>query len=264
MNEKLSGKVALVCAGSRGLGRAVAERLAEMGAALFLCSQNADSLKRAVDALKETTSVPIFSDCCNLSDPQARETLIHAVFQAFPEGPDIVVHNNGGPAPSTVQTTRREDWLAGFEANFLSVSHLNEAFLPGMRRRQWGRLVTVTSIAVLEPIAGLAVSNAVRAAVTAMNKTLADEVAADGVTVNSVAPGIIHTDRIETLAAKRAMDQQMTLDAARESFQSHIPAGRLGSPQEFAAAVAFLCSPEASYITGTTMVVDGGRRRATW
>ena len=151
------------------------------------------------------------------------------------------------------------DWRDGFERLFASVAQINQAFLPKMRTRRWGRIVTVTSLSVVEPIANLVVSNAMRSAVTAMLKTLADEVAAAGITVNCVAPGLIHTDRTEALVESRMKLSGQSRDNYMDDYLKSIPSRRLGKPEEFAAVVAFLCSEQAGYITGSTLCVDGGK-----
>ena len=148
--------------------------------------------------------------------------------------------------------------------NFLSVVHLNQAFLPAMKTQQWGRIITVTSLSPMEPITNLAVSNGIRSAATAMLKTLATEVAADGICINCVAPGLICTDRIEALVKASASKQSRTVDDVLKGHISEIPAGRLGTPEEYAATVAFLCSQQAGYITGSTIAVDGGKRKSTY
>jgi 3-oxoacyl-[acyl-carrier protein] reductase len=174
------------------------------------------------------------------------------------------VHNTGGPKPTRAEETTDDQWSSGFHQLFESVIHLNQAFIPGMKERLWGRIVNVTSLSVLEPIPNLAVSNAMRSAATAMLKTLSDELAAFNICINCMAPGVIHTDRTEERLQAQIKQSGGTREQYLEDYVKSIPAGRLGTAEEFAAMVAFLCSQRASYITGSTICVDGGKRRATY
>ena len=174
------------------------------------------------------------------------------------------MHNVGGPKPTDTAHTSADDWQAGFEQLFQSVAELNSAFLPGMKERNFGRVLCVTSLSVMEPISGLAISNSLRAAVTAMLKSLASEVAAHNITVNCVAPGAIATDRLTDLMAARMVKSGQSEEEYNRDYLASIPAGRLGTPEEFAAVVAFLSSVQAAYITGSTICVDGGKRRSTY
>lgn len=262
MDFGIDGKKALICASSKGLGKAIALALAKEGAQVFLCARTSDELRRTVDEVAQFARHPVTSIACDLLNRDGREELIAQVKASMGEI-DILVHNIGGPKPSRAEETAQEDWASGFERLFQSVAHLNDAFLPGMKANQWGRILCVTSTSVFEPIADLAVSNALRPAVTAMMKTLADEVSQHNITVNCIAPGIILTDRTEErlndyLARNPGGSRSEWLARSSES----IPAKRLGHPDEFGACAAFLCSQQASYITGSTLTVDGGKRRS--
>jgi 3-oxoacyl-[acyl-carrier protein] reductase len=263
MDLGIQGKRALVCAASRGLARATAFALAREGVELFLCSRDEDTLAQTAREIEAETGRDVSYKACDLSDRQEREALVDSVKSVF-SSLDILIHNAGGPKPSTAEATSLEDWERGFHQNFLSVVHLNQAFLPGMKANGWGRILIITSLSPMEPVPNLAVSNGVRAAITAMAKTLSNEVAPQGVTVNCVAPGVIHTDRTEDLIQAQIAKK----GGSREEYMSHylqsIPAGRLGKPEEFAAVMTFLCSQQASYITGSTISVDGGKRRSTY
>jgi 3-oxoacyl-[acyl-carrier protein] reductase len=262
MDLGISGKKALVCASSKGLGKAVAKALAKEGVALYLCARNAGVLAEAVAEVQSFTPVPVLSSVADLSSADGRERLIANVQAGF-GNPDILIHNVGGPPPSRVATTKPLDWQVGFEQLFQGVAQLNAAFLPGMKAQQWGRIVCVTSLSAFEPISELAVSNAMRPAITAMLKALANEVAADRITVNCVAPGMILTDRTEErIADHLAQNPTSDRETWLAEYVQSIPARRLGDPDEFGAPVAFLCSQLASYITGSTLCVDGGKRRA--
>lgn len=263
MDLGLQGKRALVCAASKGLGKAMAVALAQEGVSLFLCARDSIALEATAAEIRELSAQPVHTLACDLTVAGDRDRLIQAVKREFPTL-DILIHNVGGPAPSTVETTSLALWQQGFERLFLSVAHLNEAFVPGMKTRQWGRILLVTSIAVLEPVGHLAVSNGMRSAVTAMAKTLADEVAPYQVTVNCLAPGWIATDRMESLVQAEIEKTGQTREAYLKQALVAIPAGRSGTPQEFGAVAAFLCSEQAAYVTGSTLCVDGGKRRSTY
>lgn len=263
MDLGLHGKYALVCAASKGLGKAIATALAKEGARLFLCARNLDSLKAAVEEIQSVSTHPIQYQTCDLTDPEDRERLVEAVKHAFPHL-DILIHNVGGPPPTTVEETSMSDWERGFHQLFMSIVHLNQAFLPGMKAQRWGRIVNITSLSVMEPIPGLAVSDGMRPAIAAMSKALADEVASFNVTINSIAPGIIYTDRTEERIQAAITRKGGSREDYLIEYTKSIPAGRLGTPQELASAVCYLCSEQASYITGTTLCVDGGKRKSVY
>lgn len=263
MDFKIAGKIALVCAASKGLGRAIALALADEGVELMLCARSQDELEMVAKEARKRSGKDAHIFSCDLSQVKDRIQLIEEV-QKKVEFVDILIHNTGGPKPTTVESTTLEDWDAGYQQLFPAVAHLNLTFLPGMKERKWGRIVAVTSLSVLEPIANLAISNAMRSAVVAMLKTLSDEVAKFNVTVNCLAPGLIHTGRTESLMEARMQKSGQTKDEYIAEYVKPIPAGRLGTPEEFAAAAAFLCSEQASYITGSTLCIDGGKRRSTY
>ena len=261
MELGISGKRALVCAASKGLGKAIAISLAKEGVKLAICARNTDRLGAVANTIEELTGERPLVLPCDLSQQASLNSLIQTIEKEW-GGLDILVHNTGGPTPTVVEETTDIDWQTGFEQLFLSVTRLNQAFLPGMKARQWGRILIVTSTAVTGPIANLAVSNAVRAAVTGMAKTLSDEIALSGVTVNCVAPGVIYTDRTEDRINAELARHGGTREQYLAKYAASIPMGRLGRPDEFADAVTFLASQQASYITGVTFCVDGGKRRA--
>lgn len=263
MDLGIRGKKALVCAASKGLGKAIALSLAAEGVELMLCARSKEALTGVVGEARELGSPNVHVHPCDLTDGASRLELIAQTEKALGYV-DVLIHNVGGPKPTTAESTTIEEWQYGYEQMFPFVAHLNCAFLPGMKQRQWGRIVAVTSLSVLEPIANLAISNAMRSAVTAMLKTLSDEVAASNVTVNCVAPGLIHTDRTEDLMQARITRSGQAREEYMKEYLKSIPAGRLGSTAEFGAVVAFLCSEQASYVTGSTICVDGGKRRSTY
>ncbi len=263
MDLGIAGKRALVCAASRGLGKAAASALAGEGVELFLCARDTEALRSAAGEIERACGRTVYYQSADLSDPQSRLALIAGVEAVFP-GVDILIHNVGGPKSSSAEETSLEDWQAGFQQLFQSVVHLNQAFLPGMKENRWGRILAVTSLSVMEPIPALAISNAMRAAVTNMLKTLADEVAKANVCVNCVAPGHIFTDRTEERLRMQMERTGVSREKLLGEWTAAVPAGRMGDPREFGAVVAFLCSQQASYITGSTICVDGGRRRSAF
>lgn len=256
MDLGLTGKVALVAASSKGLGRAVAEELAAEGADLILCARGAEPLQQAHDAISRL-GVRVHAVVADLTEPPDVERVVAAGIAEF-GSIDILVTNTGGPPAGPFESHSPEDWQQAIRQNLDSVVNLTRSVLPGMKQRGWGRIVNITSIAVKQPVQGLMLSNSVRAAVTGFARTLANEVAARGITVNNVLPGFTRTDRLQQLADKMADDQGTTVEEAMAVWADEIPMGRVGEPRELAALVAFLVSERASYITGSSIAVDGG------
>lgn len=249
MDFGLKGKRALVLGASRGLAAASAMLLLEEGVEVHAVSRRGsvpDARMHAVQA--------------NLSDPASVDALI-AHIEAL-GGVDILVNNTGGPALGPAQGQGAEKWAAAFSAMAIALFRVADAMLPGMQARGWGRIITIGSSGVEQPIANLALSNAVRGSIAGWSKTLAAEVAAQGVTVNMVLPGRIDTDRVRELDEGKARNTDSTADAVKAASLREIPAGRYGAPEEFGAAVAFLASTQAAYITGSMIRVDGGLIRS--
>ncbi len=253
MDLGLTGRVALVAASSRGLGRAIAEELAAAGARLVLCARGADALEHARSALA-AAGADVVAQPADLTDPAGVQAVLDVARRTYGRI-DVLVTNTGGPPSGRFDEHAPETWQRAVEQNLHSVLNLTRGALAGMRERGWGRIIHVTSIAVKQPVDGLILSNAVRAAVTGFARTLANEVAQDGVTVNCVMPGYTKTDRVVELAEKVGGG-----DPAKgyARWESEIPMARLGEPEELAALVAFLASARASYITGQSIAVDGG------
>lgn len=257
MELGIAGRTALVAASSRGLGRASAGALAAEGADVVLCARGRDELEAAAAEIEAEHGVRALPVAADLSLREDVERLVGKALYAF-GGVDILVTNSGGPPPGPFSAHGPEEWRDAYRDLLESAVLLIRGVLPGMRRRGWGRIVLVTSIAVKQPVDGLVLSNSLRAGVTGMAKTLSTEVAADGVTVNTVLPGYTRTDRLEALARSIAEEEGITPAEAEERWLEEIPAGRLAEPKEFADAVAFLCSERAAYVTGTAFPVDGG------
>ena len=257
MDLGLKGKVALVAAASQGLGRAVAEELAAEGASLILCARHDAALQETCAAIEKAHGTPVLGLATDVADPAAVARLVEAGLARFGRI-DILVTNAGGPPAGTFDTLSAAQWEGATSLLLTSVVELTRAVLPGMQARGWGRILNITSISVKQPVANLMLSNSLRAAVTGMARTLATEVAAQGITVNNILPGYTRTERVVGLADATAAREGISAAEATARWEAEIPMRRLGEPREFAALAAFLCSERASYITGTSVPVDGG------
>ena len=257
MDLGLRGKTALVAASSRGLGRAVADEMAKEGANLVICARTVAPLEEAGQWIHDATGADVVAVPADLTKPEDIARLVKTAEDDFGKI-DILVTNTGGPPPGSFESHSVEAWSDAVDQNFNSVLNLTRAVLPGMKDAGWGRIINITSVAVKQPIDGLILSNAVRAAVTGFAKTLANEVASSGITVNNVMPGFTRTERLDGLAANIAETQGITVKEAFARWAAQSPMGRIGEPKEFAALVTFLASNRASYITGTSIPVDGG------
>jgi 3-oxoacyl-[acyl-carrier protein] reductase len=260
MDTGLNGRVALVAASSRGLGRAIAEEFAAEGASLILCARDERVLRRTAEAIGSKVGVPVLAVPADLTDPEQVRVVAEAGVAEY-DRIDVLVTNTGGPPSGPFESHSPAVWHAAVRQNLDSVVNLTRAVLPGMRRRRWGRIINITSIAVKQPVDNLILSNSVRAAVTGFARSLANEVAAEGVTVNNVMPGYTRTERLKELAARLAADEGGERNVYAR-WEREIPMARLGEPEEIAALVVFLASTRAAYITGSSIAVDGGWVRA--
>ena len=257
MDLGLRGKVALVAAASRGLGRAIAEELAAEGATLFLCARGADVLETARRDIASRSGGDVRAITADLSRLEDVQRVTSEALSAFGRV-DILVTNAGGPPAGTFEAHDWATWERAVNLTLRSVVEMTRAVLPGMQQRKWGRVINVTSIAVKQPVDNLMLSNSLRAAVTGFARTLANEVATNGITVNNILPGYTRTERVEELAAATAAKEGLAQSDIVARFENQIPMRRLGEPPEFAALAAFLASERASYITGQSIAVDGG------
>jgi 3-oxoacyl-[acyl-carrier protein] reductase len=253
----IRGKVALVAASSKGLGRAVAEELAAEGAHLVICARGKETLDQTAESIRQTTGVKVVAVAADVSNPADAARVAKAAFEELGRV-DILVTNSGGPPSGPFENLTAEMWDTATRVLLESAVELTRAVLPGMKERRWGRILNVTSIAAKQPIEGLMLSNSLRAAVIGFARTLANEVAPFNVTVNNLLPGYTRTDRVQELArAARGKAGGSNADIVSR-WEKEIPMGRLGEPREFAALAAFLASERASYITGSSIAVDGG------
>ena len=256
MDLGLRGRVALVAGSSQGLGRAIAEELAAEGASLVLCARGESALAAARDAIA-SGGARVEAVVADLATPEGIERVARAAHDAFGRV-DVLVTNAGGPPSGPFESHDWVAWQRAVDLTLRSAVELTRAVLPGMRERGWGRIINVTSITVRQPVDNLILSNSIRAAVTGFARTLANEVATEGITVNNNLPGWTRTERVEELAVANAKREGTTRDVMMERIAAQIPMRRLGEPREFAALAAFLASDRASYVTGTVIPVDGG------
>ena len=260
MDLGIKGRVAFVAASSKGLGRAAAEALAADGVRLALCSRQAEKLTETAEQIRARWGVDVFAEPVDVTDFKAVTTFFGKVREKF-GNIDICVTNAGGPPAGTFESFSLDDWREAFEGSFMSTLHMIREVLPGMRSQRWGRIVTITSISVKQSIDGLILSNAIRASVVGLLKSLVREYGSDNVLFNNVCPGATATDRLLNVAANRAAQQGTTREEVLENMGAQIPLGRVGQPEEFGPLVAFLCSERAAYITGTSTAIDGGEVR---
>ncbi len=260
MDLGLKGRVALVAAGSKGLGRAVATALAREGAAVAVNGRDGAALRQTARQIEAETKAEILPLAGDLSLPDTAGLLVEKTVARFGRL-DILVTNAGGPPPGAFREITEDQWRAAVDLTLMSAVRLIRAALPAMKKNRWGRIVNLTSVTVRQPAVHMVLSNALRSGVTAMAKSLAEETAKDGILVNNAAPGSFLTDRLASLLEAGARKTGRTREQALESLTAGIPLGRAGRPEEFADAVVFLCSERASYITGATLVVDGGATR---
>ena len=263
MDLGLNGRVAIVAGASKGLGKAVAFGLAREGVSVAICARGKESLTevaRLIEEQHKASALPVVADLRNSADV---ERLVESAMKKFGRV-DILLNNAGGPPPKSFEESTREDWERAIDLNFLSGMRLIQLVLPHMKSQKWGRIINILSSGLKQPIDGLIQSNAARAAMAGAAKTLSREVAPHGILVNNICPGRIQTERLDEVDAATARRKGISVEEVRRDSSRDIPMGRYGRPEEFANAVVFLASECASYITGSTLQVDGGYIRSLW
>jgi 3-oxoacyl-[acyl-carrier protein] reductase len=261
MDLGLRGRVALLAASSKGLGKAVAEELAAEGVTLVLCARGEAALSATAAAFAKQHGVPVHAIAADVGKLGEAERVVREGIAKFGKI-DILLTNSGGPPAGPFESLTKEAWADATALVLSSVVEFCRAVLPGMKERRWGRILNVGSIAAKQPVDNLMLSNSIRAAVIGFARTLANEVAPFGITVNTLLPGFTATDRMVELSEVTATKEGITPEQALARYTGSVPMGRMGEPREFAALAAFLASERASYITGQSMAVDGGWIRA--
>jgi 3-oxoacyl-[acyl-carrier protein] reductase len=253
----LKNRNVIVAASSDGIARAAAEKFAAEGANVAMCSRDQTKINAAAAQIRERYQARVLAEVLDVTDEVAVEAFVKHATQEF-GGVDVCVMNAGGPPPKMFLATTTEEWHRAVEMNFMSVIHFARAVLPGMQKNRWGRLVTITSMTVRQPVPDLIYSNAVRAGVLGLVKSLANEFGKDGITVNNVGPGYTATERLKQLIAKRSQELGITPAEFEARLGVEAPLKRVGQPEEVADAIVWLASDRASFITGQTLLVDGG------
>jgi len=263
MDLGLRDRVAIVGAASKGIGKAVALGLAREGARVAMFSRDAASIEAAGREVADETGADVLALPADVTRLEDHRSVVDAALARWGRI-DVLFNNAGGPPPGAFSDADDDAWQRAFELNLLSTIRLSRLVIPTMREQGWGRILNLTSTSIRQPIDNLILSNALRSGVAAMAKTLSSELAPDGITVNTIAPGRIETDRLRQVDAATAIAKNIAPDALRRESEALIPTRRYGRPEELAAAVVFLASEQASYITGQILAVDGGLIRSTW
>ncbi|KZR57217.1 SDR family oxidoreductase [Pseudobacillus badius] len=260
MDGSFRGKTALVLASSQGLGKAIAAKLSEGGANVMLASRSGEKLEEVKQQLQKGSAGQIEYTVCDMTKPEDIQALVQKTAEIF-GSIHILVNNSGGPPAGSFEDMADEQWQQAFELNLLSYIRAIRAALPYLKK-QGGKIINIASSSIKEPIAGLILSNTFRTGIVGLSKALAEELAAYGILVNTVAPGRIETDRLKYLDEINAEKQGVSVEQLNEQIKKKIPLGRYGRPEEFANVVAFLASDANTYMTGSSFLVDGGMIRS--
>ncbi len=257
MDLGINGKIALVTAASRGLGRGCAEQLASENCRVAICARDEAAVKQVAADISTATDSEVIGIGADVSQIEDIDRLLAETRQSLGD-PEILVTNAGGPPPGTYASTAIEDYQRALDLNLMSAVHLIRGVTPAMQSRGWGRIIAITSISVKQPIGTLLLSNMARAGLTGFLKTIATELAPDGITVNALLPGTHETSRIDQLIQHRAEQENRTREEIMQEMTAANPTRTIGEPSDFGAAAAFLASAQARYITGQNLLVDGG------
>ncbi|MCZ6556045.1 MAG: SDR family oxidoreductase [Candidatus Dadabacteria bacterium] len=253
----MKDRVAIVAASSKGLGKATALGLAKEGVKLTICSRDKDTLQKTADEISSQTKANVLALQCDVSKTDQIKNVVKETINKYSKV-DILINNAGGPPVGAFLDFTLEDWQKAIELNLFSAITFSNEVIPCMKKNKWGRIVNITSYAVKQPVDGLMLSNTVRAGIVGMAKTMSNEFGPYNILVNNICPGRIFTDRITFLANERAKKEGKSFDQVITEMGSDVPVGRIGRPEELADLAVFLASERASYITGTTIQVDGG------
>ena len=263
MDTGLAKKVVMVAAASKGLGYGIAKAVADEGAHVSIASRSSDDINTAAEQIRKQTGAEVLPCVFDASDQESIDAWKNKTISHF-GGIDGLVVNAGGPPSGQFDQFKDEEWQSAFELTLLSAVRMIRVVLPSMRERGGGSIITLTSSSIKEPIDVLLLSNVMRAGVVALAKSLSQQLASENIRVNNLVPGRMDTDRIRSLDAVRAKTAGLTEDQVRVASEASIPWGRYGKAEEFGKAGAFLLSDAASYITGSTLVVDGGSMKTVW
>lgn len=257
MDTGLRNRVAILAASSQGIGLATAHAFAAEGARIAMCARNLEALTAAAEKIRQQHNAEVFAEPLDVTDPNAVHCFVKAVIDKYGAA-DICVTSAGGPPAKDFLATTTADWRSAIDANFMSAVYFAREVIPHMQKQRWGRIITITSITTKQPVADLVLSNAVRAGVVGLVKSLANEFGKDGILVNNVAPGFTATDRLKQLAKARSVASGKSEEDLFDAWASDAALRRVGEPREVADAIVWLASERASYITGQTILVDGG------
>ncbi len=258
MQIQLQGKRAFVCGATQGIGKSIALQFAKSGASVTICARNEHALKQVINELDKSFHQEHSYLCADFSKPEELKKLLEAYNRNFPVV-HILVNNTGGPAPGSIINAQTQEFLNAFQMHLICNHILVQNFLPAMKNAQYGRIINIISTSVKQPLPNLGVSNTIRAAVANWAKTLANEVAQYGITVNNILPGATKTQRLEQIIQQKSQRTNVSVAQIEQEMQNEIPMKRFGLPEELAYLATFLASPYAAYITGVNIPVDGGR-----
>ena len=262
MNLNLKNKNAIVCASSQGLGKAAAIDLAKEGVNLAICSRDQEKIDKAKEEilLKTEHNIKIIAFKADLDSLEDIQIFLQEVEQSLGEV-DILVNNTGGPPPSTFEQISDEDWQNAFNSTMMSAIRLSRALVPNMKKKEWGRIINISSVSVKTPVNGLFLSNSLRMGVLGWAKALADELAAHSITVNTVCPGYTRTERVEAILESQSSSSGLSKEEIEKTIADNIPMKRVGEAEDLAGLITFLASEKANYMTGLAVQVDGGSAR---
>ena len=262
MNLNLKNKIAIVCASSQGLGKAAAIDLAKEGVNLAICSRDQEKIDKAKEEILQKTehNIKVIALKADLDSLEDIQIFLQEVEQSLGEV-DILVNNTGGPPPSTFEQISDEDWQNAFNSTMMSAIRLSRAVVPNMKKKEWGRIINISSVSVKTPVNGLFLSNSLRMGVLGWAKALADELAAHGITVNTVCPGYTRTERVEAILESQSSSSGLSKEEIEKTIADNIPMKRVGEAEDLAGLITFLASERANYMTGLAVQVDGGSAR---